>query len=106
MANRIMIDGREINGRTVVIRNGAVSIDGKPVDGTLSGVVEIRVLEGSIENLQSDCGIQCGDVSGNVTAGMSVTCGDVEGNVSSNMSVNCGNVSGSVSAGMSVSQRK
>lgn len=98
-------------GKSVVIKNGEVFIDGervveaKPKEG-----LTIK-LEGSVNSLQVDGelhvdgdvnagvikadSINCGDVSGNIDA-MSVNCGDVDGNVSAK-AVNCGDVGGNVS---------
>jgi hypothetical protein len=96
------ISGRQFSGKNITIRNGVVTIDGIRQDGTVSGLVEIRVLEGVIENLTTDASVHCGEVTGNVRAEMSVTCGDVGGDVRSGMSVTCGDVTGSVDAGMSI----
>lgn len=101
MAN-IIIDGRRFSASSVSIINGRVIIDGKEQDGTLSGVVEIRVVEGVLGALTTDAPVTCGAVSGNVTAGGSVNCDDIGGSVRAGGSVNCGDVSGSVSAGGSV----
>ena len=99
---KVVIDGVSFSGRTVVIRKGKVTVDGKTADGELSGVVEIRIVEGSIENLECDADVKCGDVSGNVKAGMGVECGDVSGDVRAGMSVDCGVVHGNIDAGMGV----
>lgn len=60
------------------------------------------VYEGAALNVNSEFGVNCGDVLGNVCAGDGVDCGDVSGNISAGDSVNCGNVSGSVAAGDSI----
>lgn len=99
---RIVIDGRSFSGRSVSIINGRVTIDGVSQDGALSGVVEIRIVEGVLGELRTDAAVSCGRVEGNVSAGGSVNCDDVGGNVSAGGSANCGNIRGSVNAGGSV----
>jgi hypothetical protein len=95
----INIDGRSFAGRSVSIVNGVVTIDGKRQDGTVSGVVEIKITEGVLDMLRCDGSVSCGEVLGNVTAGGSINCNGVGGNVMAGGSVNCDAVSGSVSAG-------
>jgi hypothetical protein len=46
----VRIDGRTFSGRSVSIINGRVTIDGVAQDGSLSGVVEIKVTEGVLGN--------------------------------------------------------
>jgi hypothetical protein len=112
--------------RVRIERNGKVYVDGD-MTGNFGGtqekptVIEVRVLEGVLESLESQMGVTCGPVQGNVDAGMDVTvngnvggkvksgmevnCGDVTGDVDAGMSVNCGTVGGKVKAGMSVNHR-
>lgn len=100
---KINIDGRFFTGTTVTIRNGRVSIDGKSVDGKLTGKVEIRIVEGQLQNLETDGDVTVeGDILGNVDAGMSVNAKNIHGDVDAGMSVTCGDVSGNVDSGMSV----
>jgi hypothetical protein len=98
----ITIDGRTFSGRSVSIINGRLTIDGVVQDGSLSGVVEIKVTEGVLGELRTDASVSCGAVTGNVSAGGSVNCDGVGGSVTAGGSVNCGTVRGSVSAGGSV----
>ena len=101
--NRISINGRTFTGaHSVSIVNGVVTIDGKREDGAVSGVVEVRVLEGTLGDLRTDAAVACGEVRGNVHAGGSVNCDGVGGSVNAGGSVNCGAVRGSVTAGGSV----
>lgn len=102
----ISICGRTFRGNSILIVNGKVTIDGVVQDGSVNGVVEVRVLEGEIQNLRSDASITCGDVKGTVQAGMEVTCGAVGGNVQAGMDVKCDTVGGSVTAGMGVTMRR
>lgn len=99
---RFSIDGREFKGKNVSIQNGRVIIDGVTQNGSLHGVVEIRVIDGVIENLSCDANVYCGDVTGNIDAGGSIQCGNVGGSVVADGSVQCGNVAKNVGAGGSV----
>lgn len=101
--NRITINGVTYTGAgSISVVNGVVTIDGVRQDGTVSGVVEIRVLEGVLGELRTDASVNCGEVAGNVSAGGSVNCNGVGGSVRAGGSVNCDAVRGSVSAGGSV----
>lgn len=102
---KFTIDGISFSGRSITIKNGQVIIDGVVQPGSVHGVVEIRVSEGIIENLSTDSEVSCGEVKGNVKAGMSVTCGNVGGYVDAGMSVTCNDVAGNIDAGMGVSYR-
>lgn len=102
---KFSLDGRDFVGRNITIRNGRVTIDGVTVEGALQGVVELRITEGAIENVHTDAEVHCGDVTGNVKAGMSVTCGNVGGTVDAGMSVTCQDVHGNIDAGMGVTYR-
>jgi hypothetical protein len=126
---KFTINGRTFsgNGQSVSIVNGRVFVDGKEVNlegEALSGVVEVRILEGTIQNLKSDSSITVekgdvlgnvdarmsviihGNVQGNVGAGQSATIrGNVGGDVDAGQSVTCGDVEGSVKAGMTVTCR-
>jgi hypothetical protein len=95
----IIIDGRTFSGRSVSIINSKVTIDGVVQDGSLSDVVEIRITEGVLQELNCDAAVNCGEVRGNVRAGGSVNCDNVGGSVNASGSVNCGNVGGGVNAG-------
>lgn len=105
---RISVNGDLVGGHTITIRNGKIEVDGKRVDldlvGTCekAGIVEIRVLEGSIGELVTDASVTCEQVTGNVDAGGSVTCQDVGGHVDAGGSVKCRDVQGYVDAGGSV----
>lgn len=99
----ITINGKTYHGRNVSVINGAVIIDGQVQDGTVNGVVELRVT-GDLCNLLTDASVSLnGSVSGDVKAAGSVNCGNVSGNVRAGGSVCCDAVSGNVSAGGSVS---
>lgn len=107
----IKIGGVTVTGNNIQILNGRVIVDGVEISGVNNtngvsiasgGTLEIRVLEGRVENLQADGSIYCGDIGGSASAGGSINCGDVDGKVSAGGSVNCGDVGGNVSAGGSV----
>ena len=98
----INIAGRSFVGQSVSIINGRVTIDGVVQDGSLSGVVEIKVTEGVLGQLCCDASVSCGQVAGSVSAGGSVNCDAIGGNVIAGGSVNCNDVRGLVVAGGSV----
>lgn len=130
MSYKFTINGKTFSGsgQSVSIINGRLFVDGKEVDlesEAHSGIVEVRILEGTIQNLKSDTNITVekadvlgsvdarmsvtvhGNVQGNVDAGQSVTiAGDVGGDVNAGQSVTCCEVNGSVKAGMTVTRRK
>lgn len=101
----VIINGVRFEGNNLSISGGRVTIDGRTVDEAAQGVVEVQITEGSPVSVTSDAVVRCGDVSGNVRAGMDVNCGDVRGDVRAGMSVNCQDVSGDVEAGMGVNVR-
>ena len=95
----IKVNGKTYVGNNVTVVNGVVTVDGVQQDGKLSGVVEIRVVEGILGSLSSDAAVSCGRVHGNVVAGGSVQSGDIGGSVDCNGSATCGDVGGSVKCG-------
>ena len=98
---KLNINGIDIvGGKNVSIMGGAVVIDG--VRHEFSDKLEIRVVEGTIENLSTDKNISCLNVSGDVRAGGSVNCDEIKGNVSAGGSINCDDIGGNVNAGGSV----
>lgn len=108
----IKIGGVSVTGNNIEIRNGVVTVDGVVIEGvqntsgasiSTGGAVEVRVLEGRVENLKADGSIVAANVEGSVQAGGSVNCDAVDGSVSAGGSVNCDDVRGNVSAGGSVS---
>ena len=101
--SKVTINGTTYEGDCISITNGSVTVDGVKQEGTLSGVVEIRITEGILQELNTDASVVCGDVLGDVNAGGSVSCDDVECDVHAGGSVSCGRVNGSVHAGGSVS---
>ncbi len=108
MTNRININGVDfVVGRNVTINGTTVMVDGKIVDANVSASqqkLEVRVLEGTIENLRADGSVSCGDVTGSINCGGSANVdGNVGGSVNSGGSANIdGSVGGSISAGGSV----
>jgi len=98
----INIDGRTFSGNSISIVGGVVKVDGKVQDGVLSGVVEIRIVEGVLGNLTTDSSVVCGAVQGNVAAGGSVTAERVSGNISAGGSVDCVVAGKAINAGGSV----
>lgn len=100
---KIVINGIEyFSDRSININGDTVTVDGIEQNEKIPNVVEIRVLEGTIQNLITDRSVTCGDVRGNIDAGGSVNCDDVEGNITAGGSVNCDDVVGDISAGGSI----
>lgn len=107
----INIGGVSITGNDIQIKNGKVIVDGVEISGvvntngvsiTSGGTLEVRILEGRVENLRADGSIHCANVEGSVNAGGSVHAENVNGNASAGGSVTCGDVGGNASAGGSV----
>ena len=100
---KITIDGRTFSGNSMSIRDGVVIVDGVRQDGIVHGVVEVRVVEGSLGSLETDASVTCGDIQGDVSAGGSVTCKDVSGKIEAGGSVRAaGRAGGAINAGGSV----
>lgn len=101
----ININGNIYNGNNIVVRNGVITIDGvdQKTDAA-KGVLEVRVLGGSIGELTTDAAVNCEEVRGNVISGGSVNCNGVGGDVRAGGSVNCDNIGGSVNAGGSINR--
>lgn len=100
--NKIEINGKVYIGNNVDLIGRTLYINGIKQESNLSGIVEVRVLEGVIDNLTTDASVSCHNVNGDVKAGGSVNCANVQGDVKTGGSVNCGSVAGSVKAGGSV----
>ncbi len=98
----VNINGKIFQGNNIVINGDKIIIDGVVRRGDVSGVVEVRILEGVVENLSSDASISANHVQGNVQAGGSVRCSNVGGTVMAGGSVQCGDVGGNITAGGSV----
>lgn len=99
----------QINGKTytsnhsISITNGRVVIDGQEITEDAKNVMTIKVVEGSIGELNTDLSVVCENVTGNVKAGGSVNADNIGGNVDASGSVSCDKVGGSVNAEGSVS---
>lgn len=103
MKNIISISGQIFSSDsdlTVINNNGRVTVNGGLVTNPSDddGIVEIRVLEGSIHSVQSDRNVMCADVTGDVKAGGNVVAKNVGGNVKSGGNTTCGDVAGDVKA--------
>lgn len=98
----ITIGNKQYSGNNVSIVNGRITIDGDEKADTVTGVTEIRIIEGVLESLITDASVSCGDVKGNITAWGSVNCDNVWGSINCEGSVTCDNVKGNINAGDSV----
>ncbi|ALS22117.1 hypothetical protein [Paenibacillus naphthalenovorans] len=106
--NTIIINGQRFNtsGNNISVTNNQVIVDGKVVQGNLSGIVEVK-FEGDLASLKCNGSATVnGNVFGSVNAGGSVDCGDVGKNIDAGGSVTCGFVGGNIDAGGSVRYKK
>jgi len=100
---KIVINGVEyFSDNSISINGDTVTVDGIEQNAKIPNLVEIRILEGTIQNLITDRSVTCKNVGGNIEAGGSVNCDDVEGNITAGGSVNCDDVGGNIEAGGSV----
>lgn len=102
--NKITINGKAINveGSNITMQNGNVYVDGKLVEGGLSGEVTIK-FEGDLANLKSDGSVAVhGNVNGDARAGGSLSCGDIGQDARAGGSLNCKTVNGDAKAGGSI----
>lgn len=110
----VNINGKSYAGRTVILSNGKVVIDG--VDVTPDAKHIDIIVEGNIDKLDVDlcdklmikgnvntltstsADVECGDVTGNVrTVSGDIECGNIGGDVSTTSGdVKCENVTGNV----------
>jgi hypothetical protein len=104
MASIVNIDGRIYSGDQIVVKGNRIFVDGIEQDGVLikGPALEVRILEGVLQNLQCDGSVVAGNIAGNVNAGGSVECHDIVGNVSAGGSVRMNVAQGRVTAGGSV----
>lgn len=104
LMNRVSINGKTYTSNSsITVVNGVVTIDGKTVEEDAKHVMTIKIIEGSIGELQTDKAVVCENVTGNVRAGGSVNADNIGGDVHASGSVSCDDVKGSVQAGGSVS---
>lgn len=91
----ITMNGKTYRGNSVCIRNGVVTIDGKPTED-VSNQVEVSIhIDGNIKELNMSYGTVCvnGTVEQLSTSSGDVICGDVFGSVTtSSGDVKCSNV--------------
>lgn len=87
-----ILNGVKLTGNNICIRNNRVVVDGTDIadlHGKLSGVVEIKVVDGLIYNLETEASVNCEGITGDVNAGGSVNCGGVGGNITAGGAVRC-----------------
>lgn len=101
--NGIQIDGNGV--QNVSVRDGIVMVNGIVHGEKVSGVVEIKVSEGTLVNLSTDASVSCGDVTGDVNASGSVRCDNIGGDVVASGSVRAESVGGNITASGSVKIR-
>lgn len=102
----IRIGNLSVSGNNLVIQNGKVYIDGKLVEGAEdhaeNKILEVRIVEGTVESLTADGNVVALGVHGSVSAGGNVKTDSVGGSVNAGGNVNCGRIGGSVNAGGNV----
>ena len=117
--NIINVNGKnyDVVGRSIVVRNGVVFVDGNKIIGELTGDVHIT-FTGDLAKLDCTAATINGNVHGDVDGttitingnvqgkvdGTSVHCGDVGGDVNGT-TVKCGDVKGNIDA-LNVKQKK
>jgi len=96
-SGRVVIDGREFNGRSIQINGDRVIVDGVQVEGSLSGPVSVQVY-GDVESLECSGDATIAGSAGSVkTVSGDVRCGLVNGSVQTvSGDVECGTVAGGV----------
>ena len=97
--NTIEINGRTINvsGNNIRIANNHVYVDGKIVDN-LDGPSTTIVIEGTVENIETEYDIELNGNCGNITCDTLT----VNGNVNGDIDANCINVSGDIHGNVDV----
>lgn len=101
----ININGKIFEGNNIEINGDKIIIDGVVRRSDVSGVVEVRILEGKVWNISSSASITCNDVEGDVQAGGSVSCASIKGDVQAGGSVKAnGDIHGDIMAGGSVNR--
>ena len=95
----VTVNGKTYKGKSVVVRNNKVIIDGKQVDDKdLPETVLAIEVKGDLVSLETDASVNCENIKGDVDAGGSVNCGSVGGDVDAGRSDNCGLVGVDVDA--------
>lgn len=95
----LVLNNVRYEGENIEVLNGKVYVDGnlaEPIDIS-SGILEVRVVEGSIEHLDTVGDVRCGDILGNVSTTGDVECGNVGGSISTTGDVSALTVHGRVS---------
>lgn len=97
--NMIEINGRTINvsGNNIRIANNHVYVDGKIVDN-LDGPSITIVVEGTVENLETEYDIELNGNCGNITCDTLT----VNGNINGDIDAQCINVSGDIHGNVDV----
>lgn len=101
----IKIGNITVSGNDIDIVGGKIYVDGKLLSGDTgvkNGIVEVRIVEGTVTNIKSDANVTARDVGGRIDAGGNVTCENVKGDASAGGNMTCDNVGGDVSAGGNV----
>jgi hypothetical protein len=99
----VVVNGKkyEVEGSNISIINNKIYSDGKLVNKEEINANSI-IIEGNVENIETDLSVSCNNVKGDIKAGGSINCDNVGGNVTAGGSVNCDKVKGNINAKGSV----
>jgi hypothetical protein len=99
----VIVNGKkyEVEGSNISIVNNKIYSDGKLVNKEEINANSI-IIEGNVENIETDLSVSCNNVKGDIKAGGSINCDNVGGNVTAGGSVNCDKVKGNINAKGSV----
>ncbi|MEC2335199.1 hypothetical protein [Bacillus subtilis] len=117
----ITINGKSYSGRSVIINNDQVIVDGvlqtdgfgdvKEIKVDAKGFAGILVIEGNATikgnidgQVQTRGSLSCKNIFGDVSAGGSINCEDIDGDANAGGSVNCNCIGGEVKAGGSINR--
>lgn len=104
---RIKAGGQVFSGDKISISGDIVGRD-FIVNGVKQSVtinndrIQLEIIGGTVDKVETSMTVHCGDVGGNVDAGMSVHCGNVGGDVDAGMTVHARDITGDADAGMSI----
>lgn len=106
----INISGRSFSGDVIQINGdnvgGKIIVNGVEQNGLeATPKISIEILGGSIQHVDTNLNLTCGEVTGNVKAGMNVKCGNISGNADAGMGIEAQDIGGDADAGMDVKAR-
>jgi len=99
----VIVNGKKykVEGNNISVQNGKIYVDGKLINKKEAKANNI-IIEGNVENIETDLSVSCNNVKGDIKAGGSINCDNVGGNITASGSVNCDRVNGDINAKGSV----